>query len=175
MATNLELKSGTESLTSAHQAARSMGLSPTETLDQTDVYFAVARGRLKLRRIVGKGAELIYYEREDERTARWSIYTRMAVSDPDVLQGMLTQALGVRGVVRKHRTVYLHDSARIHLDCVEGLGDFLEFEIVETEEKTASALMEKLKAVFSVSRTAMIGGSYIDLLEARGKVVVDRT
>ncbi|MBP1691481.1 MAG: cyaB [Bacteroidetes bacterium] len=175
MATNLELKSGTESLTSAHQAARSMGLSPAETLDQTDVYFAVSRGRLKLRLIEGKGAELIYYEREDERTARWSTYTRLAVADPNVLQGMLAQALGVRGVVKKHRTVYLHDSARIHLDRVEGLGDFLEFEIVETGEKKASALMERLKAVFSVSQSAMIGGSYIDLLEARGKVVVDRT
>jgi len=175
VATNLELKCGTESLAKAHQAARSMGLSCAETLDQTDIYFVVSRGRLKLRRIEGRGAELIYYEREDDRAARWSRYTRMAVPDPDVLQGQLAQALGIRGIVRKNRSVYLFGSARIHLDRVEGLGEFLEFEIVETDEKTASEVMEKLKAAFSVSQTALIGGSYVDLLDARGKASANCT
>ena len=42
----------------------------------------------------------------------------------------LAAALGIRTVVRKQRTVYLHKNVRIHLDAVDGLGTFLEFEAV---------------------------------------------
>ena len=56
---------------------------------------------------------------------------------------------------------------RIHLDRVEGLGDFLELEVVlgkseSTEEgmKTAQALMEKL----GVQKSQLVEASYIDML-----------
>ena len=42
---------------------------------------------------------------------------------------MLGQALGVLGVVRKQRLLYLVGQTRVHLDSVEGLGDFLELEV----------------------------------------------
>ncbi len=164
MATNLELKCRTKSLESAHTAARSLGIQPTEILLQTDVYFAVPSGRLKLRRIAGKPAELIQYDREDAPGARWSRYSRFEVSEPDVLQEMLANALGIRGIVQKTRTLYLYGAARIHLDNVEGLGAFLEFEIVETEGEEANRLMEKLTSVFSVEQGDIFGGSYIDML-----------
>ena len=166
MATNLELKCRTKSLESAHAAARSLGVQPTEILLQTDVYFAVPRGRLKLRRIEGKPAELIQYDREDAPAARWSRYTRLEVGDPDVLEEMLRKALGIRGIIKKTRTLYLYGAARIHLDSVEGLGAFLEFEIVETEREEAGRLMDRLRSVFSVSQTDILGGSYIDMVPA---------
>lgn len=166
MATNLELKCRTKSLESAHTAARSLGIQPAETLLQTDVYFAVPRGRLKLRRISGKPAELIQYDREDVPGARWSRYSRFEVSQPDLLQEMLANALGIRGIVHKTRTLYLYGAARIHLDNVEGLGAFLEFEIVEPEGEEATRLMEKLRSVFSVEQDDIFGGSYIDMLPA---------
>ena len=164
MATNLELKCRTKSLERAHADALSLGIQPTEMLLQTDVYFAVPRGRLKLRRIEGKPAELIQYDRDDAPGARWSRYTRFEVSEPDVLQEMLANALGLRGIVQKTRTLYLYGAARIHLDNVEGLGSFLEFEIVETEGEEANRLMEKLRSVFSVEQGDIFGGSYIDML-----------
>ncbi len=168
MASNLELKSSTDSLAQAHAVALGLGLRPAEILNQTDIYFDVPHGRLKLRLLAGKTAELIQYDRSDDRTSRWSTYTRHEVRDPGILQAMLSRALGVRGVVRKNRTVYLYETARIHLDSVEGLGDFLEFEIVETEENRASALMEKLIINFSIAQMDIIGESYIDLIEKRG-------
>ena len=43
---------------------------------------------------------------------------------------MLSRALGVRGAVRKLRTVYIAGQTRIHLDDVEDLGQFVELEVV---------------------------------------------
>ena len=60
---------------------------------------------------------------------------------------------------------------RIHLDRVEGLGDFLELEVVlepgqtvETGVKVAKGLMQVLGVLFE----GLISGAYIDLLEAQG-------
>lgn len=44
-------------------------------------------------------------------------------------QAVLGQALGVLGVVRKERLLFLVGQTRVHLDSVEGLGDFLELEV----------------------------------------------
>ena len=165
MATNLELKCRVKSLEAMHAAAWSLGIQPIEVLIQTDVYFDVPHGRLKLRRIDGKTAELIQYDRVDAPSARWSRFYRYEVRDPQSLEGMLTRALGLRGVVRKRRTLYLYGPVRIHLDEVEDLGSFLEFEIVETSEEESRAMMERLKTTFSIQSEDVIGGSYIDLLE----------
>ena len=42
---------------------------------------------------------------------------------------LLTAALGVRGQVIKTRTLYIAGQTRIHIDQVQGLGDFLELEV----------------------------------------------
>ena len=54
----------------------------------------------------------------------------MKPSDPESLKSTLSLALGVRGVVRKTRYLYLVGQTRIHLDDVEGLGHFMELEVV---------------------------------------------
>lgn len=41
-----------------------------------------------------------------------------------------TRALGVTQTVVKTRVLYLNGQTRVHLDSVEGLGDFLELEVV---------------------------------------------
>ena len=41
--------------------------------------------------------------------------------------------LGAQGCVRKRREVWLYRNARIHLDTVEGLGQFIEIEVVVKE------------------------------------------
>jgi len=60
-------------------------------------------------------------------------------------------AYGEIGRVRKHRTLFLVGRTRIHLDRVDGLGDFLELEVVladdepfETGVRETHSLMEKL-------------------------------
>ena len=72
--------------------------------------------------------------------------------------------LGAQGCVRKRREVWLYKNARIHLDTVEGLGRFIEIEVVVTEGMPqARALMKELREVLGISAKDLIAGSYGEL------------
>lgn len=45
------------------------------------------------------------------------------------LKNVLSRALGVCGVVEKKRKLYMIDNTRVHIDSVQGLGDFMELEV----------------------------------------------
>lgn len=69
--------------------------------------------------------------------------------------------------MRKHRTLFMVGRTRVHLDKVEGLGDFLELEVVLAEDEANEAgvsiahdLLEKL----GISRHQLIEDAYVDLL-----------
>jgi adenylate cyclase len=99
-----------------------------------------------------------------------SRYVVHPTADPEGLQEVLSAAFDIRGVVRKRRTVYLIGQARVHLDQVEGLGEFVELEVVLRPEQSASdgvaiahGLMEKL----GIFPDQLSDGAYIDLLQDR--------
>ena len=75
-------------------------------------------------------AELIYYERSDKAGPKTSKYTRTKISDVTSMRELLGQVLGTRGAVAKRREVFLAGRTRIHLDEVDGLGTFMELEVV---------------------------------------------
>jgi predicted adenylyl cyclase CyaB len=110
---------------------------------------------------------LIYYRRADVAGPKPSEYFISRTADPESLRGLLTAAFGVKGVVRKTRHLYLVGQTRIHLDDVEGLGHFMELEVVlragqSAEEgiKIANGLMEKLE----IREEYLVKGAYMDLL-----------
>ncbi|PKU28596.1 c-jun-amino-terminal kinase-interacting protein 2 [Limosa lapponica baueri] len=87
-------------------------------------------------------------------------------------QAVLGQALGVLGVVRKERLLYLVGQTRVHLDSVEGLGDFLELEVVLTEEQTVEdgeRVAQQLMKELGIEEQDLISGAYLDLLLAKGQ------
>lgn len=45
------------------------------------------------------------------------------------IQAVLSDALGVKGEVRKERRLFMIGQTRVHLDQVEGLGHFMELEV----------------------------------------------
>jgi len=168
MATNLELKARVHSSADAHACARRLGASFEGVLHQRDTYFRVREGRLKLRECAGSAAELIYYVREETSPERWSRYERVEVPDPGLLRRMLAGALGTLAVVEKARSLYMFGKARIHLDEVEGLGSFLEFEIVEDEPAASLDAMRSLRDAFALRDGDLVQGSYSDLMLAKG-------
>jgi predicted adenylyl cyclase CyaB len=170
MPRNIEIKARVSSLEEVELNAASLANSGPLHILQEDFFFNVPQGRLKLRKFDPSHGELIYYEREDTLQPKESFYLRTATAEPDALVATLRAALGLRGVVRKRRSLYLVGQTRVHLDQVEGLGDFLELEVVlqhgqslESGVQVAYDLMQAL----GVSPDTLVPGAYIDLLEAQ--------
>jgi predicted adenylyl cyclase CyaB len=163
---NIELKARCPDLAAASAALASLSVHDVGVQQQIDTYFASHHGRLKLREIVGVRAELIWYQRSDEARSRQSDYYVVPVPDPQKLKAALTAALGVRQQVRKRRHVLLWHNVRIHLDDVEGLGTFVEFEAVmsaEDDEVTGHARLAELCQLMAISPGDRLASSYVDL------------
>jgi predicted adenylyl cyclase CyaB len=141
-----------------------------QVIHQEDTFFLCPKGRLKFRRFSAKEGELIYYERPDAAGPTESQYARTSSQEPDALTDLLTQALGVRGVVRKRRTLYWVGQTRIHLDEVEALGSFLELEVVlEVEQSTSEGVevARELMRRLDIMESDLVEAAYIDLLEQK--------
>ncbi|XP_054150080.1 uncharacterized protein LOC128949246 [Melozone crissalis] len=142
-----------------------------QVLLQTDTFFRVPRGRLKLRRTQDGRGELIFYERPDSAGPKLSKFSITPTADPEGLQAVLSQSLGVLGTVRKERLLFLLGQTRLHLDRVQGLGDFLELEVVlrpEQSEEDGQRVALELLQEFGIGEQDLISGAYLDLLLAQG-------
>ncbi len=168
MPANVEIKARVRNLQTLARRAEALSDTPVQLIPQEDTFFNTPKGRLKLRQLAPDLAQLVYYERSDTAGPKRSNYLIFETDNPDGLKAALTAALGVRGVVRKKRSLYLAGQTRIHLDEVEGLGNFMELEVVLRPKQTdaegqaiADALMEKL----GIEQEDLLEGAYMDLLE----------
>lgn len=177
MGANVEIKAKLTDRAAVEERARALADAAPRTLRQEDVFFTVARGRLKLRTIDGARGELIAYERPDAEGPKASAYTIFRTDDPDTLLEALSGTLGASVVVRKVRTVYLAGRTRIHLDAVEGLGEFLELERVLApgeDPRAGERDVRELMARLGVAEADLVAGAYADLLAWREGCRVSR-
>jgi homotetrameric cytidine deaminase len=164
---NIEFKARDPQPARTLELALALGAEDRGEIAQTDTYFARARGRLKLREQQPGEAELIQYRRSDWPGARESDYRRVAAADAPALRDALDAALGTLVVVEKRRRLLVHDSVRIHLDEVEGLGSFLEVEAVAQPDSDLSPEHDKvsrLRGELEIGDDALVAQSYSDLL-----------
>lgn len=141
---------------------------------QTDHYYDVPKGRLKLRECGDQGAQLIYYNRPDQTEPTLSVYEIAPVSDAAKMIAVLECIFGDAIVVRKKRRLHLMGQTRIHLDEVEGLGHFLELEVVLREgqkERDAERIAADLVAQLNLGPIDMIDVGYLEL--TRDRVHID--
>jgi predicted adenylyl cyclase CyaB len=170
MARNVEIKARVEDMPALLGRVETIADPGPRVIRQEDTFFHCPKGRLKFRRFSEKEGELIYYERLDATGPTESHYTRTSSYEPDALTDVLSQALGVRGVVRKRRTLYRAGQTRIHLDDVEGLGTFLELEVVlEPGQSTSEGaeIARELMKQLDVKESDLVESAYVDLLEQR--------
>lgn|GEM_PF-138053 len=172
VARNIEIKARLHDIAGARDTARQLADGPPEVLDQVDYFFAAETGKLKLRTFTGeqpqRQGELIWYRRAEGREPRPSDYTIAPTSEPDAMLAILSAVLPAAGVVRKRRMVYLAGRTRIHLDEVEDLGTFLEFEVVMDEgedEVAARGEARRLMEAFGIAEGDLLDRSYVDMLE----------
>lgn len=170
MASNIEIKARVRSFAEIQARAELLSNTPVEVITQEDIFFKVSQGRLKLRILSENRGQLIYYTRPDQEGPKRSDYHISHTSDPENLKRVLELAYGIRGIVLKTRYLYLVGQTRVHLDDVQGLGQFMELEVVMREGQSdadGQAIAEGLMASLGVERSDLLEGAYIDLLEAR--------
>ena len=169
MATNIEIKARVGDPARLRRLAEELSDTPGQLIPQEDTFFHSPRGRLKLRVLVPDEGQLIYYEREDATGPTKSSYLIAPTNAPESLKNLLTQSFGIRGVVRKNRTLFLVGNTRIHLDEVEGLGSYMELEVVlgpGEGEAEGQAIAADLMARLGIVESDLVDVAYIDLLES---------
>ncbi|TVQ28212.1 MAG: CYTH domain-containing protein [Wenzhouxiangella sp.] len=167
MSRNVEIKARVGDPAALEQRVRALADSGPVEIFQDDSFFNTPRGRLKLRDFGDGSGELIYYERGDQAGPKTSFYEITATAEAEQLRRVLTLACGETGRVRKQRYLYLAGRTRIHLDRVEGLGDFMELEVVlsadelpQQGQREAEQLMKRL----GVEADSLIECAYVDLV-----------
>ncbi|XP_071516069.1 uncharacterized protein [Panulirus ornatus] len=170
MPLNVEIKAVVRDLARLHKCASKLSNNSGEVLHQEDIFFNSPQGRLKLRVIKDEKEELIYYERPDKEGPKVAIMLKVHGKIGELsgdMSRLLSRCLGVKGTVKKTRTLYMVDQTRIHFDSVVGLGDFMELEVllrddqtVEDGEEIASDLQQKL----GVEKEDLLSEAYMDMI-----------
>lgn len=117
---------------------------------------------------------LVQYNRPDISGPKLSEFHVIDVAEPKKLQQMLESSLGILGEVKKARHLFIHDQTRIHLDNVDGLGTFLEFEVCLTPDQTVDhgkSIANELMKLFEIEEGDLLTSAYMDkLLEKQKKM-----
>uniref|UniRef100_A0A1I7XU58 CYTH domain-containing protein n=1 Tax=Heterorhabditis bacteriophora TaxID=37862 RepID=A0A1I7XU58_HETBA len=137
------------------------GMEPIILL-QNDVFYNSPNGRMKMRCVIEDGvrkSELIWYDRPNLAGPKPSKYNKLTVPEDIVanLKKSLECSMGVKGEVKKVRSLFIYENTRIHVDDVQGLGHFMEL------EKTAMYIREKL----NVREEDLLTDAYMDMLKAQ--------
>ena len=174
---NYEFKSAASDI--EYLEKKLLGLNPVFKGEdhQTDTYFNINTGRLKLREGNIEHA-LIFYERPEINSARQSDVILYSHEPGKGLKELLAKALGVKAVVDKIRRIYFVDNVKFHFDKVAGLGTFIEVEAIARDPEASTESLkrqcEEYISFFGLDQSAFIGKSYCDLLteesEGRGRV-----
>lgn len=138
------------------------------TDEQTDTYFNVPNGRLKLRQGNIENS-LIFYDRENVAGPKMSKVNLFQVpQNSDLLKQILVNANGIKVAVKKKREIYFIENVKFHIDEVEGLGSFVEIEAID---KDGSIGLEKITQQcnyylqqFGINEEHLLTHSYSDLL-----------
>ncbi len=168
MAVNIEIKARVRNYLELKERVEKLSDTACQVIPQEDTFFNCPDGRLKLRQLSSSHGQLVYYHRPDIAGLMRSDYQIYDTADPAALKDILSMAYGVRGVVSKVRNLYMVGHTRIHLDEVQGLGKFIELEVIlqpgETDEE-GRAIAEGLVRRLGIQQTDLVGHAYMDMLE----------
>lgn len=140
--------------------------------NQTDTYFNVAKGRLKLREGNIENS-LIYYERQNVADAKQSDVLLYPHQRDISLKEILTKLHGIKVVVTKIRKIYFIENVKFHFDTIEEIGTFVEVEAIDNTREIGSDSyrIEKLKEqcnqyadLFGIKNEDYISISYSDMI-----------
>jgi predicted adenylyl cyclase CyaB len=164
---NFEFKARTENLETDEKRLLQLNPKFIGTDKQTDTYFNIPIGRLKLREGNIENA-LIFYERTDIAGAKKSNVQLYQHKPDKSLKDILIKVHGIKVVINKVRKIYFIENVKFHFDTIKELGTFIE---VEAIDNSGDIGIEKLKEqckkyadFFKIKRADYISLSYSDLI-----------
>lgn len=164
---NLEIKARCRNQNRIREILEKRGAIYVGIDKQTDTYFNVRGGRLKLREGSTENV-LVYYLREEVSGPKRSDVILYQSANPEALKRILTESLGIRVKVEKEREIYLIDNVKFHLDNVKNLGRFVE---IEAQDRDGSRTPNELKKqvydfmrIIGIKKEELVKGSYSDML-----------
>jgi predicted adenylyl cyclase CyaB len=98
--------------------------------NQTDTYFKVVSGRLKLREGNIENA-LIYYNRDNIAGPKLSNVLLYTAEPKSNLKQILEKSVGILTTVEKKRKIFFIGHVKFHIDDVKNLGNFIEIEAID--------------------------------------------
>ncbi len=136
--------------------------------EQTDTYFNVSNGRLKLRQGIIENS-LIFYKRENIAGPKLSEVLLYKVNEnSDLLKKALTQANGIKVIITKKREIFFIENVKFHIDVVEGLGSFVEIEAIDSDGSMGIDFIRKQCSYYlqqlNIDEADLLTESYSDML-----------
>jgi predicted adenylyl cyclase CyaB len=171
VARNIEIKARVADIDALAKIVATFASEGPIVIQQDDTFFRCAAGRLKLRAFSPTEGELIFYRRADQSGPKESFYVRSPTQSPHALREALTLAHGQVGRVVKERTLFLVGRTRVHLDAVQGLGSFMELEVVLDDDETPETGVREareLMARLGIEPSHLVDVAYVDLLSNSG-------
>jgi adenylate cyclase class 2 len=140
---------------------------------QTDTYYKVPKGRLKLRQGNIENC-LIFYERSNQPGPKRADVRLFTLEKDSALAEVISSALEILVVVKKKREIYFLDNVKFHIDEVDCLGSFVEIEAIDAEGRIGAEKLTQQCAeymhLFKITKDQLVACSYSDmLLELNGQ------
>lgn len=163
---NVEIKAQCEDPSSIRKYLIEHGAEFKGIDQQTDTYFNVNNGRLKLREGNIEN-NLIWYERNNQAGPKNSNFDLVKVEDAKGIKAALTKANGIKVVVKKNREIYFIKNVKFHIDEVPGLGSFVEIEagnkLADLSEVELREQCEFYLREFKITQEDLVKESYSDM------------
>ena len=164
---NVEIKARTNDIDATREWLLSNNADYKGLDKQTDTYFNVANGRLKLRQGNIENA-LIHYKRENQAEPKDSQVTMTHVENDEMLKQVLRKACGVLVEVIKKREIYFIGNVKFHFDTVQNLGTFIEVEAIDTNGSIGKEKLQEqcdhYAAMFTIKEEDFMADSYSDMI-----------
>jgi adenylate cyclase, class 2 len=176
---NVEIKARTNKSAAIRNYLLNNGAEFKGVDEQTDTYFNIDNGRLKLRQ--GKiENNLIFYNRPNQAGPKQSDFDLLKVEDENVLLNILARALGIKVVVHKKREIYYIQNVKSHLDFLDDLGEFVEIEASNKVHPIETSKLHEQCAYymreFGIEQEDLLNLSYSDMFinRANERVVLGK-
>lgn len=164
---NIELKIILDDDKHVVKAIKKIGARFKLKMYQVDTYYNCKSGHLKIREINNKYFELIFYKRPDKSFSKISNYLvlKMKRDQVEIMKSILCEVFSEKNIIKKVRNLWIYKNTRIHIDKVEGLGNFLELETMVRKSglKYAHKEHNEIIKLLSLSNFKKVSKSYSDL------------